>query len=87
MITFDDLVLIEVHDAAERLGKPERVVRELIRHELLAAVMHGGRYMVAEEEVNRYAERSTCDERSHRQTPGKPFFPPPRDPNQHVLWT
>lgn len=86
MITFDDLVLIEVQDAADRLGKPEDVVRELVRHEVLAAVMHGGRYMLAEEEVDRYAERLLSDERSGRHPRSRRFLPPPRDPNQHVLW-
>lgn len=86
MITFDDLVLVEVSDAAERLNMTVPRVKDLIRHELLAAVMHGGRYLVAEEEINNYLDRLACAERSHRQRPGRPFMPPPRDPDQHVLW-
>lgn len=86
-ITFDDLVLVDVYTASERLSVSVARVKELIRNERLAAVMHGGRYLVAEEEINNYLDRLRCAERSHRQTPGKPFLPPPRDPDQHVLWS
>lgn len=86
MITIEDLTLCEVGEAAERLHMSVPKVKELIRHELLAAVMHGGRYLVAEDEINNYVERQACAERSWRQTPGRPFLPPPRDPDQHVLW-
>lgn len=57
MIKIDDLVLLDLNEVSERLGLRPRKVRRLVHSEALAAVFHGGRWWVAEEEVQRLLGR------------------------------
>jgi hypothetical protein len=86
-IEFDDLVLMDVATAAEVLGSEPARIKELIRVGKVAAVMHGGRWLIAEEEIERVRSLATDGSDLLGPRPNKRrFLPPPRDPDQLPLF-
>ncbi|GAA3087423.1 hypothetical protein GCM10010464_59060 [Pseudonocardia yunnanensis] len=86
-IEFDDLVLVDVATAAEELGGEPARLKELIRSGKVAAVMHGGRWLIAEEEIERVRTLTTEGGDLLAPRPNKRrFLPPPRDADQLPLF-
>lgn len=54
MIQFGDLILYDLNEVARRLDMPRARVEGHVRRETLAAVVHGGRWLVAAEEIARF---------------------------------
>ena len=79
MIVFDeDFTLLDLHEAAAELGISRSRTQNYVRAGLLAAVHHGGRWMVSQDEVERFLlEVGPAPTRSAVQLARK-FRPPPR---------
>lgn len=53
LVLDDDCTLLSIPEAAAILGVAKATVRRLIAKGRMAAVAHGGRFLIAEEEVER----------------------------------
>lgn len=78
MITIDDLTLLDLDEVAHKLGLVRSRVEALVRNDELAGVVHGGRWMVATEEAERFAATWTPPARRTRAGTTRRFVPPPR---------
>lgn len=78
MIQFDDLILYDVRETAERLELSKPKVEALLRADELHGVVHGGRWLVAAEEVEAFRARWTPPERASRAGVTRRFRPPGR---------
>lgn len=82
MITFDELgdgfTLHTLTEVAALLGVSRYRVEDFVRAGTLAAVHHGGRWMVATEEVERFTQTWTPRPRGPRSRASRRFRPPSR---------
>lgn len=78
MIQFDDLVLHDLNEVARQLGMTRQRVDRLVRTDELAGVIHGGRWMVAQEEIDSFRSRWTPPVRPSQVGVRRRFRPPPR---------
>lgn len=78
MIAFDDLILYDLAEVAGLLKMNRHRVEQLVRADDLAGVQHGGRWMVAAEEVVRFKRSWSPPERMSRAGTRRRFQPPPR---------
>ena len=53
LVLDDDCTLLSIAEAAAILGVAKVTVRRYIADDRMAAVVHGGRFLIAEEEVER----------------------------------
>lgn len=75
----DDLLLFDLTVTASRLDLKRSTVDRLVAQQQLAAVMHGGRWMVADEEIEDFRKRSAAPRQITRKVGRKRVFvPPPR---------
>lgn len=84
MITIDDLTLLDLDEVAHRLDMVRSRVESLVRNDELAGVLHGGRWMVAAEEVERFSATWTPPTRRSRVGVTRRFVPPPRPGDLHA---
>lgn len=77
-VVIQDLALYDLNQVSQMLDIPRYRLEELIRSDQLAGVVHGGRWLVAEEEVASFRERWSPPVRVG--TPGRKrrWHPPPR---------
>lgn len=78
MIQFDDLVLHDLDEVAVKLDMSRSRVEGLVRADELAGVIHGGRWMVAAEEVARFRKTWRPPARVSRVGSTRRFRPPSR---------
>lgn len=79
MIVFDaDFTLLDIDEVAEHLNLTRHRVQTLIRAGELAAVHHGGRWMVALDEARDFQRRWTPPVRPTPVGRTRRFVPPPR---------
>lgn len=76
MIQFDDLVLYDVDETAERLDMRRPRVEQLLRADLLRGVVHGGRWLVAADEIDAFRARWNPPVRPSRAGTSRRFRPP-----------
>lgn len=74
----DDLVLWTLDEVSAALNLPRVRVEALVRNDQLAGVMHGGRWMVAPEEVERFRADWVPPVRATTAGKKRRFVPPPR---------
>lgn len=84
MITIDDLTLLDLDEVAHHLGLARSRVEGLVRNDELAGVLHGGRWMVAREELDRFSATWTPPVRRSRVGVTRRFVPPPRPGDLHA---
>lgn len=79
MIVFDDgFTLLTLSEVADRLGITRFKIEQSVRSGALAAVHHGGRWMVAEEEVERFRGAYRPPTRTRHTGVPRRFVPPAR---------
>lgn len=78
MIQIDDLILHDLNEVAALLGMSRTQVQARVTADELAAVHHGGRLMVAAEEVERFNASYTPPARVPRVGVTRRFRPPAR---------
>lgn len=82
MIEFDDLVLHDLTEVCRQLKMGRQRVNRLVRTDELAGVIHAGRWMVAQEEIDDFRSRWKPPVRTYRKGITRIFRPParPADP-------
>lgn len=79
MIVFDeDFILLDIHEAAAELEVPVPRLQGWIRADRLAAVFHGGRAMIAQDEVERFRRDWSPEPVGSPRMRARRFTPPPR---------
>lgn len=78
MITIEDLTLHDLNEVATLLGLSRGQVQARVTADELAAVHHGGRLMVAAEEIERFRLAYTPPVRVPRVGVTRRFRPPAR---------
>lgn len=78
MIQIDDLTLYDLNEVSATLGLSRFQVQARVADNVLAAVHHGGRLMVAAEEVERFRESYVPPVRGRRVGVTRRFRPPAR---------
>lgn len=80
----EDLVLYDLTQVSQMLDLPRYRVEELIRSGQMAGVVHGGRWLVAAEEIASFPERWSPPARTTSSARKRRWHPPPRpgDPQE-----
>jgi hypothetical protein len=79
VIVFDsDFILYDLHEVVERTGLSRWKLSVCIRKGALAAVHHGGKWMVGSEELDRFRRAYRSPGRYRPVGVPRRFVPPPR---------
>lgn len=78
MIQIDDLRLLDLDEVAQRVALSRKRVEGLVRNDQLVGVLHGGRWMVCTEEVERFLGTWVAPARPSRVGTTRRFVPPAR---------